>query len=153
MGKLYEEDEVVDIVLDVVEYVDEHDEQFKLDKSEEFVLPFGIEHKAAKVCEEYGFDKGELNNTSNLSTEGVLVQTELDDAVVIEILEFVENNNLSPKQAIGGMKLQANSSGGRPSKVDKWEKRIENGESLEDARKDMSDPTWYKLKKRVESEE
>ena len=43
------------------------------------------------------------------------------------------------------------SAGGRPSKVEKWTERIENNAAtLEDARQDMSDPTWYRLKSRVE---
>ena len=43
------------------------------------------------------------------------------------------------------------SAGGRPSKVEKWAERIENNAAtLEDARQDMSDPTWYRLKSRVE---
>jgi hypothetical protein len=40
---------------------------------------------------------------------------------------------------------------GRPSKVDEWESRIRDGSAtLEEARSDMSDPTWYKLKERIE---
>ena len=41
--------------------------------------------------------------------------------------------------------------GGRPSKRERWNKKIENDEAtLEEAREHMSNTTWYKLKKEVE---
>lgn len=42
---------------------------------------------------------------------------------------------------------------GRPSKVEKWADAIEDGEAtLDDARDDLSDPSFYKLKRSTEKQ-
>ena len=147
---MYEQSEVIDIVLDVVNWVNRHDEQFDLEKSEQFVLPVSVEDKAEMVCGNYGQEVDDVKNDVNLSSPGLVIESELEDEYVVSVLEYLEESNLSEKEAIGGLRLQANSSGGRPSKVEKWQDRIEDGPAtLEDARQDMSDPTWYKLKRRV----
>ena len=67
--------------------------------------------------------------------------------------EFVEESRFSRDEAIDVLKqeISKRESAGRPSKVEKWEKKIENnGASLSDAKEELSRSTWYKLKKRVE---
>ena len=151
MSEMYEQSEVIDIVLDVVKWANRHDEQFDFGKSEEFVLPISVEDKAERVCANYGRQVDDVKNDVNLSSRGLVIESELDDEYVVSVLEYLEESNLSEKEAIGGLRLQANSSGGRPSKVEKWRDRIEDGPAtLEDARGDMSDPTWYKLRDQVE---
>ena len=153
MPQTYEESEVIDIVLDVVNWVDKHDEQFDLAQSEEFVLPWPVEKKARKVVADYGRDENQLSSQGSLSESGLVIESELDDGYVVSILEYLEQNDLSQDDALAGLKMRVNSKGkgGRPSKVEKWAERIENNDAtLEDARQDMSDPTWYRLKSRVE---
>lgn len=153
MVEMYEESEVLDIVLDVVNWVDRYDEQFDLEKSEQFVLPYSVEDKAEKLCDEYGREQDELNSQGSLSNEVLVIDSELDEEYVADVLEYLEESNLSRSDALAGLKMRESSKGkgGRPSKVDKWQSRIEDGSAtLEDAREDMSDPTWYKLRDQVE---
>ena len=153
MPQIYEESEVIDIVLDVVNWVDKYDEQFDLAQSEEFVLPWPVEKKARKVAADYGRDENQLSSQGSLSESGLVIESELDDEYVVSILEYLEQNDLSQSDALAGLKMRVNSKGkgGRPSKVEKWAERIEdNDATLEEARDHMSDPTWYRLKSRVE---
>ena len=153
MSDLYEQSEVIDIVLDVVKWVNRHDEQFDLEKSEQFVLPVSVEDKAEMVCGNYGQSEDELSLQGSLSSRGLVIESELEDEYVVSVLEYLEESDLSRSDALAGLRMRDNSKGkgGRPSKVEKWQDRIEDGSAtLEDARQDMSDPTWYKLKQRVE---
>ena len=79
-----------------------------------------------------------------------IVDSELSET---NVDEFVEESRFSRDEAIDVLKqeISKRESAGRPSKVEKWEKKIENnGASLSDAKEELSRSTWYKLKKRVE---
>lgn len=80
--------------------------------------------------EQYGEEGGSSENS-------FLNDYDLTEEEIIEAIEWKMSINESNR--------------GRPSKVDKWEKMIESGRAtLDEARDEMSDPTWYKLKDRVE---
>ena len=86
-------------------------------------------------------------------TNEFTIETSLDKECVEEVLEYIEESTLTKEQALTGLKMRENGKGkgGRPSKVKKWAKKIEdNAATLEEARDHMSDPTWYRLKSRVE---
>ena len=93
-----------------------------------------------QVFREYGVEVEQLRNQfsenrgdsrNQLFNEYDLDEDELEAAV--EMYKSVKQNS------------------GRPSKVEKWSQKIESGSAtLEEAKSHMSDPTWYKLKKRVE---
>ena len=87
--------------------------------------------EAAKMyLQTYGDESSELNNS-------FLNEYDMDESEIRSAIELKKSFESSER--------------GRPSKVEKWQNRIEDGSAtLEDARQDMSDPTWYKLKQRVE---
>ena len=121
-----------------------------------------------KLMREFSSKVGQQHPQMEISEFGEWVDAEYGDAYEAanmylesygEEVDSSENHFLNEydltkeqvESAIEMKKSHLNSSPGRPSKVEKWAERIENNAAtLEDARQNMSDPTWYRLKSRVE---
>ena len=116
----------------------------------EFCGKLGDEYDEMSIEE---FEDWSESNYEDVRTIGKMyLEKYCDEATGKETTLFNETelNEDQLRQAVNWKEAQIDSSGGRPSKVDKWEEMIVDGAAtLEDAREEMSDPTWYKLRERI----
>jgi len=149
MAQVYYESALPDIAVELVKWLNECDERFEYGdykKYENEFLNDSIHNKTLELAEEFGTDVDSLRNGGSLRVPDGMSVEDADD-----ILQYVNENNLSKEDVMSGLKMRSHRKGGRPSKVEKWEERIVDGDAtLEEAREHMSDPTWYKLRDKVD---
>lgn len=70
-----------------------------------------------------------------------------------KVRDYIDENDLSEEDVISRLKKYESMTDGRPSKTKKWAQRINSGDAtLEDAKDELPESTFYKLKREFDLE-
>lgn len=144
MARVLEEDEWLDSMEEYARRVLQEVNTVEYEDWRHNPKTFSPEQIYRLIADDYGRGVEGDTETKNSDTE--------DDKWEV-VSEAISESGLEPDEVVEGIRWRSNKKGkgGRPSKVDRWEQRIEDGAAtLEDAQENMGRSTWYKLKSRVE---